>query len=30
MSHAIQNVALGVNNLFQQEQSKVMKPTICN
>ena len=27
MSHAIQNVAFAVNNLFQQKHSKVIKPT---
>ena len=27
MSHAIQNVAFAVNNLIQQQHSKVIKPT---
>ena len=27
MSHAIQNVAFAVNNVFQQQHSKVSKPT---
>ena len=27
MSHAIQNVAFAVNNLLQQQHSKVIKPT---
>ena len=27
VSHAIQHVAFAVNNLFQQQHSKVIKPT---
>ena len=27
MSHAIQHVAFAVSNLFQQQHSKVIKPT---
>ena len=29
MSHAIQHVAFGINNLFQQQHLKVIKPTKC-
>ena len=29
MSHAIQHVAFVVSNLFQQQHSKVIKPTKC-